>query len=412
MRILWITNFLMPPLAQHLRRAKSVIGGWTYSAAEELKRQENIELAIACLYECEQIEQFYIDGIKYYIMPYRVSKLRYSSTMEYGCARVKEMFKPDVVHIYGSEYPLTLAYLNACGNDNVVISIQGVPAIYARYYFSGISFKDRLRYPVMFLQRKFFDKNNKFERQALSRCKYFEGRSDWDRAVSWSFNPKSKYFFCSRTLRPVFYCKEWCLDSMERHSIFLSQAQYSIKGLHQVLKALPFVVKQYPDVKVYIAGDSPYQGGSIKSYIKSLGYGAYVKDLIEKYNIKKYIEFIGLLNEQEICEQYLRANVFICPSAIENVPNSLAEAQILGTPCIASYVGGNASLIDEGQTGLLYRFEEFEMLAFYICEIFKDDKFALKLSYNGRKIALTRHNKENNINNLTNMYKTINQQHK
>lgn len=61
-------------------------------------------------------------------------------------------------------------------------------------------------------------------------------------------------------------------------------------------------------------------------------------------------------------QEYLNANVFICPSSLENSPNSLGEAQILGTPCLASYVGGIPDMMF-GNEGYLYRFEEIEMLA-------------------------------------------------
>ena len=35
---------------------------------------------------------------------------------------------------------------------------------------------------------------------------------------------------------------------------------------------------------------------------------------------------------------YQQAHIFICPSAIENSPNSVAEAQLIGTPVIAIFV--------------------------------------------------------------------------
>lgn len=407
MRVLWITNIIFPNLAQKMGKDKTVIGGWTYSAAAELKTREEVELAVASPYSGDHIGEYDIDDIKYFTLPYGNSVMKYSKRMEESCREVNERFHPDVVHIYGTEYPITLAFLNACGNNNVVVSLQGIPCIYTRYIFLGISVKDLLRYPILFLLKKRFDANNENERKALSKCKFFEGRSDWDHAISWSFSPDSKYFHCNRTLRPVFYQKQWDINKIERHSIFLSQAQYPIKGLHQVIKSLPFIVRQYPDVKIYVAGDSPFKKSSAKNFIKAMGYGSYLRRLVSKHNVEKYFVFIGLLNEEAISEQYLKANVFICPSTIENVPNSVAEAQILGVPCIASYVGGDSSLIDEGVNGILYRFEEYEMLAKYVCDIFGNDNFALKLSVNGRSTALGRHDKNKNMNDLINMYHSI-----
>lgn len=41
---------------------------------------------------------------------------------------------------------------------------------------------------------------------------------------------------------------------------------------------------------------------------------------------------LGPLNEEKMHEQYLKANVFVIPSVIENSPYSLSEAMMLGVP--------------------------------------------------------------------------------
>jgi glycosyltransferase involved in cell wall biosynthesis len=84
---------------------------------------------------------------------------------------------------------------------------------------------------------------------------------------------------------------------------------------------------------------------------------------------------MGSLNEEQMCQRYLRSNVFVCPSAIENSPNSLGEAQLLGVPCIASYVGGSMDMM-EGCEKNLYRFEEVEVLAQKVCRVFSERREA------------------------------------
>lgn len=407
MKVLWITNVMFPRLAQELGQAKTTIGGWTYSAAEELKRQPEVELGVATVYQGVEVQCHRIDGISYYLIPYRKTKMDYDPTYEENCRKVQEMFCPDVVHIYGSEYPISLAYVRACGNDNVVLSLQGIPSKYTRYFYSGMTLSNILRSFPLMLQKGRFDSNNKNEVELLSKVHYFEGRSEWDYSMAWSYNVNLKYYFCSRTLRKSFYEHHWDIAQIQRHTIFLSQAQYPIKGFHEVIKALPYILRIYDDVKVIVAGDSPLRKKSLHDYIKYLGYGRYLKNLIIKYGVVDHIEFVGNQSEEQICERYKRAHVFVCPSSIENVPNSLAEAQMLGVPSIASFVGGNNSLIEHGKTGFLYRFEEPELLAKYICDIFGNDNLALRLSSAGRECALKRHDKTNNISTLIEMYKDI-----
>jgi len=407
MKILWITNQVFPVVSQYLGQAKTVIGGWTYSAAEEIKKLPNIELAVASLYMGNEFKEITLDGDRYYLIPCYGNKMKYNKSLEGHCKTISDSFMPDVVHIYGTEYPITLAYINACGSNNVVVSMQGVPALYTRYFFSGINLIDILKHPVMLLEKISFDRNNNIEKMALSKIKIFEGRSNWDHSVAWTYSPNCHYYHCNRTLRASFYQDSWDISRITRHSIFLSQAQYSIKGLHQVIKALPLILRLYSDTRVYVAGNSPFAHKGFKGFIKSLGYGGYVKNLIKKYKVGDYFEFLGSLNEHQMVDRYKKSHIFVCPSTIENVPNSVAEAQILGVPTIASYVGGDSTLIDENTNGLLYRFEEYEMLAKGICDIFESDELALKCSTNGRETALKRHNKERNMSALTAMYNDI-----
>lgn len=60
----------------------------------------------------------------------------------------------------------------------------------------------------------------------------------------------------NETLRPEFYEGRWDLNGVEPHSIFISQGDYPLKGFHFVLQAMPKILKEYPDAKLYVAGKS------------------------------------------------------------------------------------------------------------------------------------------------------------
>ena len=53
----------------------------------------------------------------------------------------------------------------------------------------------------------------------------------------------------------------------------------ALKGAHFVVMALPYLIREYPDVKVYIAGYKPFQENDKRSILKK-GYAAYLKKLI------------------------------------------------------------------------------------------------------------------------------------
>ena len=108
-----------------------------------------------------------------------------------------------------------------------------------------------------------------------------------------------------------------------------------------------------------------------------------------------------------MAERYSKSHVFVCPSAIENSPNSVGEAQLIGTPVVASYVGGTMDMVEHNYSGLLYRYEETSMLAYNICKLFENSKICERLSKNGKTEAQKRHDKQINASTLYNIYKSI-----
>ncbi len=59
-----------------------------------------------------------------------------------------------------------------------------------------------------------------------------------------------------RTMRQEFYSGSWELESCERHSLFLGQGDYPLKRMHFVLEAMERLLPDYPDLKLYVAGNS------------------------------------------------------------------------------------------------------------------------------------------------------------
>lgn len=406
MRILWITNIMLPPIARRLCIEPTPVGGWMYSSLQELKKLSTHKFAVATVYEGNEIITHRVDDAIYYLLPLRGRKMeQYNPQLEAEWIRVRDEFQPDVVHIHGSEYPHGLAYVNACGNENVVLSIQGLLSVYARYLWAGIKQSDMPKSLLRTLLRRGtyksiqneWNKRGEREREYLRRVNNFMGRTEWDKSHIWAINPAARYFYASETLRGEFYKHKWEYAKCRPHSIFLSQAGYSIKGLHKLLEAMSLVVRQFPDTVVRIAG----QNILAEKWPRKSLYAQYINRLIDKYSLRGNIEFIGPKSEQEMVREYLSANLFICPSSIENSPNSVGEAQLLGMPIIASNVGGTAELLEQNPDQL-YRFEETEMLARKICEI-----FAAGVSYVVPRQSLDRYNPQKNATQTLKIYERI-----
>ncbi len=405
MKVLWITNTLFPAISKEIGSVEYFAQGWVYAGAKAiLDLNDEMELAVATYYTGKVFIEKKINNITYFLLPKQKNQ-------ENDWKYIKDSFKPVVVHVQGTEYEYGLSYVKACGSHAVVVSIQGLVSVIEKYYFGGIklshllkstTLRDIIRWDFAFNQKKNMKRRGTREIRLLRNVGHVIGRTSWDRAHCWAINPEAKYHFCNETLRESFYNKKWALKNCQPHTIFLSQAHYPIKGIQQVIKALPLIQKEYPDTKVYVAGHDFFNIGWRKN-----GFGNYINKLLKQSNKDSKIEFLGILTEEEMVDKYLNAHVFVCPSIIENSPNSLGEAQLLGVPSVSSHVGGVLDMVKDGETGLVYRYEEYEMLAKAVCNIFSDNNLAERLSINSRNIASERHDRLMNAKELISIYKSV-----
>jgi len=422
MKILWIINTILPYPAQKLNMKTSVFGGWLNSLLSELEKSKEIDkIAIVSTYNGNELKKFVDKKITYYLSPVRNNVVFDKETEKYMSMILKE-YKPDLVHVHGTEYPHSLAIINECIRYNIktVTSIQGLISVYGHnnYYFADISikdilnnitFRDIIRADSIISQAKKFRKRGIYECESLRKTDFIVGRTSWDKANAYSISGKEKYKKCNESLRASFYENEWNINNIERYTIFISQASYTIKGFHKMLFAASILRKKFPELKIYVAGTDvvKYNKSSFKERLKLTGYGKYLKKIIKKYNLENVIVFTGLLNEVQMVDRLLKSHVFVQASSIENSPNSLGEAMLIGMPCVASYVGGTADMLKDKEEGFLYPFSEENMLAKYVMDIFENDDLAISLGRNAKQHAKITHDRKINSKQMINIYKEV-----
>lgn len=417
MKILWVTN---APIGKHceMTKASTYGGGWMTSALEKLTEDCSLELCIVTTGPLKERAIIRESNIEYVMLPGGYP-LQYDHKKKNNSEEWKQLvarFKPDLIHIHGTEFAHGLALMRACPNNKYVISIQGLCSVYERYYYAGIdislilrniTIRDVFRGDTIIQARRKFQKRGVLEREYIKRTRHVIGRTSWDFVHTNAINNKVHYHFCNESYRSVFYNKKWDIKKIKRNSIFISQAIYPIKGMHFVIKAVNILKMEFNDIQLYIAGHNITKSNSLITKLRISGYAKYLRHLIKRYSLNKYVNFTESLSAEQMVLYYQNSHVFICPSSIENSPNSLGEAQMIGTPCIASYVGGIPDMVKHGESGLLYPFEEHEMLAYHISNIFNNDRLAMRLSDGGKKTASERNNREINKNRLIEIYREI-----
>ena len=430
MRVLWLCNIMLPFIAKSLGQRIVVKEGWLSGLASKLmqnKDTNNITLAI-CFPASNDLNfvsgddslflKNSVKGVVYYVFREdTVHPENYDASMEESLGAIMEDFEPDIVHIFGTEYPHTLACVKAFGRpERTLVGIQGLCGAIAEVYMADLpysvqkkkTFRDILKKDGLLEQLQKFVQRGEHEKEALSLVGHVTGRTDFDREETKKLAPQAKYHFMNETLRDEFYHECWNIDRIQRYSLFLSQGNYPIKGLHYVLDILPEIVEKYPETMVYVAGDVITANKSIKDKIKISGYGKYLLDLIHKKKLDDYVKFVGSLNSDKMCARYLKTHVFLCPSAIENSPNSVGEAMLLGVPVVSADVGGVHNLLTHNRDGILYEKNQPQQLKDAILRIFGDDKLALSMSSNAREHARITHDAEKNYRRLLEIYHEIN----
>lgn len=438
MKVLWVCNIILPVVARCRNLEVCNKEGWLTGLLEQILKQEeknDIELAAACPVT-EQRDEFKCEipayGTKF--LSYGFAEdvehpERYSQELEKRIREIAEDFQPDVVHCFGTEYAHTLAVSNVFPKEKVLVGIQGLCKLYAEAYLADlpeyvvkrVTLRDFLKKDSIRRQEKKYTARGDRETKVLLHVGNVSGRTWLDKAYTQECNENLNYYFMNETLRGSFYEGKWEENFCEKYSLFLSQGDYPIKGLHYMLKAMPEILKQYPETKVYVAGNSIIRRGSIKERLKISSYGKYIMELIARYQLEEKVVFLGKLSEREMKERLLKSNLFVCPSVIENSPNSLGEAMLLGVPCVTAMVGGIPSIFTEGVDGIGYpgygapeyanepdkESAQAKKLAEAVCEMFSSEERRKQYTVFARLHAKSTHDGQKNYERLVEIYREM-----
>lgn len=415
MRILWITATAGNYQSPHSCGGGYNGGGWISSMQNELAKCDDIKLGIAFCRNGEpaKVEQ---DGVVYYPIPHHTKskkdkffdlfKLNDATRdevlwpyYEHKFKEVIEDFKPDVIHIFGSELYHGLA-ARVAGNIPMVLHIQGLlslsiyiflpPGISAwEFYMSGKGLKGKyLNYQYL----AYWHRSVHREKAILRAVPHVIGRTDWDRQALAVLNPKAHYHYGGEILRDIFYEeKERKMPSKPVITSTISFPTY--KGYDVILKVADILKNEmHLDFEWNVFGN--VQPDFMEKHV-----GLRHKDL----NINLH----GVASAEDIRDALLGSTLYFHPSYVENSPNAVAEAQLVGIPVVASRVGGTDSMVEHGKTGYLYPVTDPYMAAFYIGKMIDDKEENVTIGKQAREVAKVRHNKGKIVEELLKTYQEI-----
>jgi len=419
--VLWLSN--VPPISLD-QDMKNAGGGWLAGAYESIKGEESIELSLAFPVRASQNvfkgkvgkAQYYGFSLPKYLKLFPNKSLQ-RRVLKKQLQHIISVVNPDILHVFGTEFLHSRVAIECFGKpEKTIIHIQGMVSVYAKNCLLGFSFFIKhLFIPISLLrgtiqeQARKWRKAGKDEIASIQNVQYIMGRTEWDKACTYAINPNATYIHCGETLRSIFYEKSsrWRSHTCKKHSIYFSQSSTQVKGLHLVLPILPQLIKRYPDVHFYIGGGSPIGPNNLMGVLKRSPLGWYLKYQIKKYKLENYVTFLGFQNEKQVIDNLKKVHVFLSSSLIENSPNSIGEAMVVGAPVVTSDVGGVKDFIKHGENGFIYPVDEPYMIPYYIGKIFDDTELAERFSTNGREIGREKYSAEENGKIILSLYSKI-----
>lgn len=405
MNVLWITNIAFGKLSEMLGVSDiNTSGSWLMASLKDFILDDNFKLTIVTVSDVKTRMICKDANVSYCILPggypstYDIHKKSNRIEWEY----IRDTYKPDILQVWGTEFSHGYLALQVMEKIPSVIYMQGLISSISRYYRGGMTYSDILKSItprdiikcdwITRSQYKYTSRSHT-EAQMIKISKNVIVENNWCATYCKLIEENCVVHKCSLNISEHFYENNWNIDNVIPFTIMSNAAGYPIKGLHILIKALATVVNKYPEAKLLIPGEkSPFNRTFIQK-LKETGYSKYIIHLIKNLKLEPNIQFLGKLSSEQMATTMAQSNVFVVPSCIENHSSTLIEAMLVGVPCVASYVGGIPEIVEHNINGMLYRFEEHEILADYICSIFKDKSYAIKLGQSARiKMRSTRNN--------------------
>ena len=176
--------------------------------------------------------------------------------------------------------------------------------------------------------------------------------------------------------------------SQEKWIVLVGNMHSEVKGHPVLIAAAETVVREFPQVRFLFVGD----GQQRKTF----------EEQISRLGLEKNFLFLG--RRHDVPRILGCCDIGVLPSQAEGLPNAVLEYLAAGVPTIASRVGGNVEIIQDGKTGLLVLPNDSTALAVAILRFLRDSRYAEHLGNNGRAYVAAEFSFERLIQKTDQMY--------
>ena len=389
------------------RNSSSVIAGWQDSL-EKIVVSENIELIIVFEDKTGTLKTKKCGNVSYVPISTHLSLIdRITSRFSWEPLKKKilqiapvivNQYNPDVIQVFGTEWPFGL--IAASTGVPVVVHIQGSMVPYNNaYYPPNYSLCSQLLYLAPNVKKMLkvlcdyykTKSREKIEKQVWRTVKYYMGRTAWDSALAHVMHKDCCYYHVDEALRPCFFVEAKCWKPSKTMKLISTGCSSFWKGPEMMLKTAKILKEMGFDFEWIVAGNMP---AHLKKFVERKE-----KTTFEQNNIR----LVGFMNASSLIEKLTESTCYVHTAYIENSPNSICEAQVLGVPVVSTNVGGISTLLEDYDNSIMVPANDPWQMAYAIVH-FYGNSTKMRISNEG---ALLRHSPENIKLQLLNAYDRI-----
>jgi L-malate glycosyltransferase len=164
-----------------------------------------------------------------------------------------------------------------------------------------------------------------------------------------------------------------------------------VKGLEVFVQAACELAKSHPEVSFYIAGE-----GEVRPKLQQL---AQEGGIAERFQCPGSVA--------DVPRFLAKLDIAVLPSLSEGMSNALLEYMAAGRAIVATAVGGNLRLIEDGVTGLLVPPGDAASLTAAMCRLLDDPLLAIRLGSRARRLVEERYSREAMVRRFEEFYEQL-----
>lgn len=182
--------------------------------------------------------------------------------------------------------------------------------------------------------------------------------------------------------------------NVERAKVILSvRSFYPVYAVDTLIKALPGVLRSYPEVMLLLAGEGPMR--------------QQLETLVDELKIKGNVKFVGNIPNHQLPGIYNAADLYLSVSLSDGTSMCLLEAMSCGLPVVVTDVPANMEWIKDGYNGWIAMRGDIQSITSKIIQALESEEAMRLVGKRNHELAIEKIDIVQNYKRLSSIYREL-----